>query len=190
MPSSSHRIGFAGAVGHDGVVNPRERQSRQLRELSWLDRALSERQIEYWLFGGWSVDFHAGRVTRQHDDVDIAVWAADLDEITPLLSTNGWSHRPEPGADGYTCYERDDVRFDLAFLARDSAGVIHTPLSSGRGDWPTGSFGAVRLELDGVQARVVDLRSLIEDKSGERQDSQAAAKDHADVEVLRGIDVG
>jgi hypothetical protein len=27
----------------------------------------------YWLFGGWAVDFHAGRVTRDHADIDLAV---------------------------------------------------------------------------------------------------------------------
>jgi hypothetical protein len=33
---------------------------------------LAEHDIAYWLFGGWAVDFHAGQVTREHGDIDIA----------------------------------------------------------------------------------------------------------------------
>ena len=42
--------------------------------------------IAYWLFGGWAVDFHAGRITRLHDDVDIAVWLEDVPRIVELLT--------------------------------------------------------------------------------------------------------
>ena len=30
------------------------------------------------LRGGWAVDLHAGAVTREHDDIDIAVWLDDV----------------------------------------------------------------------------------------------------------------
>lgn len=40
-----------------------------------------------------------------------------------LLQAHGWAHGPEPGEDGYTGYGREDVRVELAFLARDSSGA-------------------------------------------------------------------
>jgi hypothetical protein len=159
----------------------------QLRTIGWLDAQLAEQGIDYWLFGGWAVDFHAGRTTRQHADVDLAVWVADLDRISALLEAQGWTHAPQPGEDGYTGYERGDTRIELAFLARDQAGGIHTPLADGRGDWPAGSFGDERAEVDGVAARVVGLMSLVEDKSGPRSDPAVAAKDRGDVELLRSL---
>ena len=45
----------------------------QLAALEELHRLLERHRIEYWLFGGWAVDFHTGTVTRPHDDLDMAV---------------------------------------------------------------------------------------------------------------------
>jgi len=49
----------------------------QLAGLAGLHELLERHAIEYWLFGGWAVDFHAGSVTRAHDDLDLAVWPRD-----------------------------------------------------------------------------------------------------------------
>jgi hypothetical protein len=160
------------------------RATAQLQTIDWLHTVLTEQGIDYWLFGGWAVDFHLGRLTREHADVDVAVWRADLDRIRTLLEAEGWDHAPEPGEDGYTGFERADIRLELAFLARDEAGTVHTPLVAGRGDWPAGSFGDTRAEADGVTANVVGLASLIEDKSGPRHDPATLAKDRADVAQL------
>jgi hypothetical protein len=157
----------------------------QLRTIGRLHALFTEQGIDYWLFGGWAVDFHAGRVTRRHADVDLAVWAVDLDRIRALLEARGWAHAPEPGEDGYTGYERGGTRLELAFLAREDEGTVSTPLADGHGTWPIGSFGADRAEVEGVVARVVGLASLIEDKSGPRGDPAVAAKDRGDVAVLR-----
>jgi Aminoglycoside-2''-adenylyltransferase len=162
----------------------------QLRTIAWLDAVLREQGIDYWLFGGWAVDFHAGRVTRDHADIDVAVWGTDYNRIGALLAAEGWTHAPEPEEDGYTGYEQGPVRLELAFLARNDGGTIHTPLQDGRGDWPTGSFGDARARVGGVVARVVGLTSLVVDKSDPRHDPAVAAKDRADVAVLTSLRAG
>jgi aminoglycoside-2''-adenylyltransferase len=165
-------------------VDTGEGAQAQLRTIDWLHSVFEEQRIDYWLFGGWAVDFHAGRITRDHADVDVAVWAVDLDRIGTLLEAAGWARAAAPDDNGYTAFERAGTRLELAFLARDDAGVVHTPLGEGRGDWPAGSFGDDKGHVEGVLARVVGLASLMEDKSGPRLDPVAAAKDHADVTVL------
>lgn len=162
----------------------------QLRTIGWLHATLSGEGIDYWLFGGWAVDFHAGRVTRHHADADVCIWAADLERVRALLEDDGWHHAPDPGEDGYTGYERDGVRLELAFLERDDAGTVYTPLREGRGDWPAGSFGDDEAEVAGVVARVVGLTALLEDKSGPRLDQVTADKDRADVAVLTSLRPG
>jgi hypothetical protein len=168
----------------DGRVSPNGVAAAQLQTIDWLQALFAEQGIEYWLFGGWAVDFHVGRVTREHADVDVAIWQADLGRIRALLEAQGWVNVPEPGEDGYTGYERRGIRLELAFLARDQAGVIYTPVQQGRGEWPVGSFGSSAAVVDGVCVQVVSLRSLIEDKSGPRQDPTVQAKDRADVALL------
>jgi hypothetical protein len=158
--------------------------SEQLAALRELDEVLQHEGISYWLFGGWAVDFHAGRVTRLHADVDIAVWSDDLARVTALLAESGWVHRPDPDEDGYTAYERGAVRLDLAFLALDETGHVYTPVRDGRGEWPEGTFGDAAAELHGIRARVVGRDALMAEKSIDRGDAVTAAKDRADVASL------
>lgn len=158
--------------------------AEQVTALARVHELLVRDGIEYWVFGGWAVDFHAGSVTRPHDDLDIAVWLEDHDRIATLLAADGWKHAPEEGEDGYTGYERGAVRLELAFLARGEKGLVYTPLREGRGAWPDGSFEDDVAELRGVRARVISLSALKADKSETRDDSAVAAKDRADLATL------
>lgn len=107
-----------------------------LEAIESLDAIFEQNGIDYWLFGGWAVDFHAGRMTRDHADIDIAIWRTDAAKVARWLVRSGWAHAPGGEQDGYTTYTRDDVHVDLTFLARDEDGTVYTPLQSGRGDWP------------------------------------------------------
>jgi len=159
-------------------------EAKQLIALTRVHELFERHGIEYWLFGGWAVDFHAGTVTRPHDNVDIAVWLKDHDRIAALLTADGWKHAPEEGEDGYTGYARGPVRLELAFLARDEKGQVYTPLREGRGAWPDRSFEDDALELRGVRANVISLRALKADKSETRDDARVVAKDRADLTTL------
>jgi len=150
-----------------------------------VDRVLRSHNVDYWLFGRWAVDFHAGRVTREHSDIDIAIRSGDRAPVANLLRDARWDHRPDEGEDGSTCYERSGIRLEVAFLARDQRGTVNTPLANGRGEWPPDSFGDDVAQLRGVHARVVGRESLIADKSIVRSDTAAAAKDRVDVASLR-----
>jgi hypothetical protein len=158
--------------------------SGPLAALAELDPLLRRHDVHYWLFGGWAVDFHAGRVTRDHGDIDIAIYTDDCTRLAALLRDQGWVHRPDVGEDGYTSYERRHVRLEVAFLARDERGQVYTPLENGRGEWPADSFGEEVAQLRGVHARVVSRESLIADKSIVRSDTVTAAKDRADLVTL------
>jgi hypothetical protein len=163
----------------------RDDSMSQLQALGRLHDLFHRQGIEYWVFGGWAVDLHAGRLTRPHADLDMAVWATDLALIDKLLRESGWRHTPEPEEDGYTQYIHERVRLDLAFLARDEKGLVYTPIKDGsRGDWPFDAFGSDIAALLGVSAHVVSISSLIADKSKLRPDPSTRAKDQADVDAL------
>jgi hypothetical protein len=162
---------------------------QQLAALARIHELLEGQGIEYWLFGGWAVDFHAGSVTRAHDDLDIAVWLKDYVRVAALLLADGWMHMPETGEDGYTGYRRGAVKLEVAFLARSETGQVYTPLRGGRrGEWPNGAFGDDVAELESVRAKVVTLSALRADKAAEHDDPIVAAKDHADLQTLSRID--
>jgi Uncharacterised nucleotidyltransferase len=158
--------------------------SRQLAALGEVAARFEGDGIEYWLFGGWAVDFYGGRITRDHDDVDLAIWRADLPRITELLQRDGWSHAPEPDEDGGTGYERNGVRLELTYLVRNEAGAVCIPLRSGLVPWPDLTRSPETAELNGVRARLIALESVARGKSRGREDPAEAAKDAADTDVL------
>jgi hypothetical protein len=162
---------------------------QQLAALARIHELFEGQAIEYWLFGGWAVDFHVGSVTRAHDDLDIAVWVKDDVRVATLLRADGWMHTPEPGEDGYTGYRRDGVKLEVAFLVPGETGQVYTPLRGGRrGEWPDEAFGDDVAELEGVRAKVVSFFALRADKAAQRDDPIVAAKDHADSQTLSQID--
>lgn len=58
--------------------------------------------------GGWAIDLHLGRITRPHDDLEIAVHGADVPEVLAAFTApdwrwdvpvEGWLHPFESAAD-------------------------------------------------------------------------------------------
>jgi hypothetical protein len=172
------------------VTYRRHSAPAQLAGLAAVDALLADAGVEYWLFGGWAVDFHAGSITRPHSDVDIAVWLDDLPRIAALLEDAGWRHAPEPDEDGGTGYERGGVRLELTWLVCADNGHIVTPLRTFDAIWPEDAFGDAVGELEGVRARLVGLRALTRGKSTPRADPVEAARDRADFDVLSGLGGG
>ncbi|HET7745548.1 MAG TPA: dihydrofolate reductase [Gaiellaceae bacterium] len=159
----------------------------QLSVLGDVTRLLESEHVDYWLFGGWGVDFHAGRITRRHDDIDLAVWLDDVPQIARLLGATGWQHAPEPDEDGGTGYERDRVRLELTYLQQDDDGQVTIPLKHGEATWPDGAFADDRRTIGGVTARVVALSALRTTKASVRDEPEDAAKDLADFAVLSSL---
>jgi len=81
-------------------VDPKE----QLQAIRELDEALNRQRTDYWIFGGWAVDLHLGRVTRDHADIDVAVWDADFAEFGVTATAAGWQEIEPSGTRGYAVY--------------------------------------------------------------------------------------
>lgn len=158
--------------------------NEQLQALDRVANALDGIDADYWLFGGWAVDFYARAITRSHDDLDLAVWQDDFPRIAEHLGNEGWTHQQSPDDDGGTAFGRQGVRLELTFLVRDEDGEIYTPLREGRGRWSEEALAADVRELNGVRARVVALLPLSRSKASSRDDPFEAAKDEADAKTL------
>ena len=53
--------------------------------------ALSARELGWAVAGGWAIDLFIGRLTRQHADVDIAVWRDEQEHLRTALPDWGFS---------------------------------------------------------------------------------------------------
>jgi hypothetical protein len=156
----------------------------QLAALAQTHELLTRARVDYWLFGGWAVDFHVGSITRSHDDIDVAVWLNDHERIAGLLGAEGWKHAPEADEDGGTGYERDAVRLELTFLVPGDGGEVYIPLGAGPVLWSKEPLTTEVVELSDARARVLGLAELKRGKSHSRDDPVDAAKDRADFAAL------
>ena len=169
-------------------LNLSSEPGRQLDAIASLAHLFHERRIDSWLFGGWAVDFWVGRVSRKHDDVDLAVRLSDRAAIQDLVLGDGWHPAPvDDGAIG-AGYRRHDVLLELTFVEIDDDGRVLIPFVTGPAVWSTIPFGEVTRELHGVRCRTVPLEVLRRDKSTAREDADDAAKDITDHKALSRVE--
>jgi hypothetical protein len=139
----------------------------QLAAIGELHHEFIDQAIPHWLFGGWAVDFHVGKITRRHDDIDIAVRAHDSGRVHLLLSQRGWE--VVGAADGYRTYQVRGMQLDVAWVDDDDP------------EWPPDAFGDDTRELRGHRMNVISRRALLADKSAALGDP---AKDLRDADAL------
>jgi hypothetical protein len=170
----------------DAAVTPGAEE--QLAAIASLSRALDQEAIDYWLFGGWAVDFWVGRVTREHDDIDVAAWRTDYEAIATALQSAGWRHTPVPDEVVGTRYRRGTAEVEFTFMTTDTDGRIVIPLPDHPVVWSAEPLGNERRELGGVHSRTIPLVLLRAGKSSMREGSAEAAKDRSDAQVLSGLE--
>lgn len=158
----------------------------QLRALDTVGAALDAAGQDWWLFGGWGVDFWVGSVSRDHTDVDLVAWQSERAAVDAVLRAIGGTpgEVDDPGLGA--AYELDRCRVELTFLVPSAAGGVSLPFADGPFRWWPEPLGEQRRTLSGVTARVVPRGLLIQDKAGRRGDPSDQAKDAADLRALLG----
>jgi len=156
----------------------------QLKALAVLGDIMDRHGLDYWLFGGWAVDFWLGTVTRAHDDVDLAIWRDDYEVISGVLTLAGWRYAPVEDEAIGASFRSGAVLAELTFVISDHSRMMFIPFPDQPVLWSAVPFGSDRRELRGVSCRVIPLAVLKAGKSVPREDPADAAKDRADFEAL------
>jgi hypothetical protein len=160
----------------------------QLRLIVLVHEALLDAQIPHWLAGGWGIDFLLGRVTRDHGDIDFAVWKEDWPRVEALLHARDFTSRPNQLPEETGRLLKDGCKFEFYLLQINSKGQV---IVGGRwSDWPfpEGSFGDLIGELDCIECPVLSPEGQLDSK--ERWPEQPHGgplrpKDAQDIELLR-----
>jgi hypothetical protein len=158
----------------------------QLDLIGEITRLLDQAAIRLWLRGGWALDFHLGRVTREHADIDLVTWLRHRERTRLLLTGHGFS--PVPGyPEPQLVLEKLGQEASFLFIARHD-GAIVVP---GYEAWPfrPGSFPERRKTLGDVSARVVSPEELLYEKLHHEQwsDKPPRPKDDESIELLRTL---
>lgn len=163
----------------------------KLDSLAELFAMLEQAGLQFWLAGGWAVDFHAGRITRPHSDVDLVVDHADREELHALLLHAGFKVVEDSEPDAEMIYQRDNFKVDLSFIVELDDGTVVSP-GWEHWPWPPGSFSSGVRQLSGVSCHVVSASTLLTSK----RDYEAHVGDEprpcdlADIQVLESYVIG
>ena len=160
----------------------------QLELIAEMARVFERAAIRFWVRGGWAIDFHLGRTTREHEDIDLVTWLRHRGRVRSLLTTRGFSvvpGYPEP----QLVLEKRGQEASFLFIARHEGDIV----VPGYERWPfrPGGFPVARKTLRGVSACVVSLDQLLYEKPHHEQWSgkPLRAKDLESIELLRRLTV-
>jgi hypothetical protein len=162
----------------------------QLELLREIASALDAARIEWWLFGGWAMDFHAGRITRDHADIEIFSWKHDAATVRLALENAGFLHPAGLYPDECQSFLKAGQEIGIWFIERNERGEITTP---GRwADWPwfAGAFDDPPLEREGIVARAMSVDGLLDIKTRFAEHPHGAPlrqKDIDDIKLLRRL---
>ena len=85
-----------------------------------------------WLDGGWGVDALAGEQTREHDDLDLVIEAAQLPEALAALGARGFVVATDELPTRLVARDPTDRRIDFHPVTWDSGGGGNQALPDGR----------------------------------------------------------
>ena len=162
----------------------------QLRLIEELVEVLGDAEVDFWLRGGWALDFHLGEVTREHDDVDLVAWLADGERIRALLEPHGYVHAPEPNdrPELGLRLRKDGEEVAFVFVERTEAGALVTR-GYEKWPWPGTMLDESPRTLQGRTCRVLTAHALLDEKEAHREWSgrPPRPKDLAASELIRGL---
>jgi Aminoglycoside-2''-adenylyltransferase len=162
----------------------------QLRLIGELRAVLAEERVRFWLRGGWALDFHVGRVTRAHEDIDVVTWERHRSRLEAALERAGFVATPSPNPSTQLIFTKRDEELSVLLVRRRGRDVVVR--GAERWPFPPGAFGGVERRLGDVTCRVFSAAALLDERerhhfwSGRR----LRPKDVESIRILRKLGAG
>jgi len=142
-----------------------DRMSHQLAAIREITDLADAMGIEIWLEGGWAMDFFLGQITRDHEDIDWFMWAADASSLTASLTQRGYEQRTGAPVDQQIDFVHDSIELSFKLIAKDEGGSVVVAGGPWKGEaWPEGILDGLEGHIGTVHARVLNPHAQIEIK--------------------------
>jgi hypothetical protein len=165
-----------------------DREQRQLALIDEFVGLASDAGVEYWLRGGWALDFLLGRVTRPHGDIDFFMWATDAAAFAGLLEQQGFEEVPGPPREQQRNFVKEGEEFHVGLLRREPSGEVVVAGGPHEGAaWPERMLGDHVGRIGDVACRIVSPESQLEVKERWADWTGRSARDYdaGDIALLR-----
>ncbi|WP_249266981.1 hypothetical protein [Paenibacillus sp. HGF7] len=116
---------------------------------------------DFWLRGGWAIDFLLGKITRPHEDLDLVTWVQYRESLERALIESGFERMPV--SDRQTDFRKSNVDIQFLYVTRSSEGNI---ILNGLPEWVwrADSLPLKQFNLNGISASVISPNQLLEEK--------------------------
>lgn len=139
-----------------------ESQLKVLAEISKISRKIG---IEYWLRGGWAIDFLLGKITRSHDDIDLVTWVKNREQLENELAKAGYEKIfvEEEFRDRQSDFLKQNVEITFNYISLSDDGEL---IMNGLPEWvwKPDSLLSQTFNLNGISARVLNPTQLLDEK--------------------------
>jgi hypothetical protein len=128
-----------------------------------IHRLFTRSNIDFWLRGGWALDFLLGDMTRTHSDIDFVTWKKHATTVKQLLSGNGYTFQRDIGAQMDFTKSNQDI--SVVYIGINPAGQVYMP-DIPEWIWLEGVLDYPPQRLNGVRCRVLSPQQLLDNKLG------------------------
>ena len=142
-----------------------EQTNSQLKALAEISTISDRIGIEFWLRGGWAIDFILGKITRSHDDIDLITWIQNRVSLEDELLKAGYEKTPvkEEFRDRQSDFSKDSVEITLGYISRSYDGNL-TMNGLPEWIWRKDSLLPNPYTLNGISAQALNPKQLLEEK--------------------------
>lgn len=137
----------------------------QLEVLSEICLLTEQLEMEFWLRGGWAIDFLLGKITRPHDDFDLITWIQNRDGLEKELSKAGYERLPVKShfENRQSDFRKNEVDVTVNYVTRSIEGNL---ILNGLPEWvwQPDSLLPNRYTLCGLSVKVLSPQQLLEEK--------------------------
>ena len=135
---------------------------------------LEQMGVTFWIDGGWCVDALVGRITRVHDDLDIALAWKDVVPMEAYLLSKGYKRVEEESKWNFVMMDEEGRKIDFHAFVKDEQGNIVDGVL-----YPVDSLTGYG-EIEGYRVRCISPEYMITFKRG----YTLREKDYQDIQVL------
>jgi hypothetical protein len=174
------------AVNGDEPMNLAQTNAAQWQLITEVNHLFTQANIDFWLRGGWALDFLLGEVTREHSDIDFVTWKKHAATVKQLLSDNGYTFQREIGAQ--MDFAKSDQDISVVYIGFNSAGQIYPP-DIPDWIWLDGVLDYPPQHLNGLVCRVLSPQQLLDNKLTYQsaKGTPLRTKDKLSIEKLRKL---
>ena len=139
--------------------------------------------IDFWLRGGWAIDFLFGHITRSHSDIDLVAWKHDATQLRSLFQYSDFLFARDTGVQ--FDFSKSDQEISVIFIAHngDDLYVVNVP----EWIWLPDALSLPPQQIDGLACNVILPEQLLANKEGYQRGTgrPPRSKDLQSIEILR-----